>query len=288
MRTLERAHPLVCFAWLGFVLGITIFTRNPLLLSESLFFAVIACALSGRLNAVIFLPAAVIALINPLFSARGATALFFIGDSAYTLEGLAYGAAFALLLCAALLWSGVSARFIPSDKFLWLFGSILPSAALTLSCALRFVPLFIRRTALFTAARHDGSLKGRLKAFSAALGYSAEEAIACADSMRSRGYGTGRRSFFSLYRLTAKNALALSAVVVLGGGSAALAVMGAGEFFYYPALSALPTTPADIALYGAFGALCALPAAAIIAEELRRKTASRGNSLNGGNKCTFP
>ena len=51
---------------------------------------------------------------------------------------------------------------------------------------------------------------------------------------------------------------------------AALTAAGAGEFYFYPALSAVRFRIEDIALYADFGTLCALPAALIMREEIKR------------------
>lgn len=261
MTRLVRSHPLVGFLWLGFVLWITVFSRNPVLLAESLLFSALFAALLGKGRTLFWaLPAAVIAaLLNPLFSHSGATALFFVGNTAITLDALVQGALFGTALLSALLWSAAGTAFMTSDKFVWLFGRVFPSAGLTLSCALRFVPLFIRRTREFFTARRDSTLRGALKAFSAAISYSAEEAMSCADSMKARGYGSGKRTFFSLYRLSAQDKAGLALVLLFGAGTALAAALGAGKFLCYPALSRIPADPFSLAMYAMFAGLCTCP-----------------------------
>ncbi|MGN1120704.1 MAG: hypothetical protein ACI4Q4_10120, partial [Oscillospiraceae bacterium] len=207
-------------------------------------------------------------VLNPFFSHGGEHALFFVGDAAFTLEALAYGAAFGLMLASALLWGSFSTCFMTSDKYIWLFGRAFPAAGLTLSCALRFVPLFISRTREFFAARRDSSLRGMLKAFAASVGYSAEQALVSAQGMRSRGYGSGKRTFYSLWRFTARDAFQLSAVTVLGIISAVLGSF-AGKFYYYPALGRLPLGAADVALYLLYGLLCVFPVIVILSDRRR-------------------
>lgn len=271
MRYLERLHPLVCFVWFLAVLLGTIFSRNPVILTESLFGALFACFLSGERVSAAFIPAGlVIALSNPLFSRNGATALFFIGDIPYTLEALVYGAVFAEMLMASLLWAGFSKRILPGDKIIYLLGKTLPAAGLTLSCALRFLPLFTKRTGEFYAARGQYSLKGAIRAFSASLSYSAEEAMNASLTMKQRGYGSGKRTFFSPYSLNGTELAVLVLTAVFGVSVTVLSALGAGRFFYYPALSAVPVKAADMALYVIFGCLCLFPAAAVIVENTRR------------------
>lgn len=272
MRAFEKMHPVPCFLYFLAVIGFTIFSRDPVILAESLIGAVTAAVLSEKSGALPFLAvtAAAVTLTNPLFSHNGVTVLFFVGDLAVTLEALVYGLAFSVMLCAAVLWGAVSARFLTSDKYIWLFGRLLPSAGLVLSCAIRFVPLFIGRTRDFFKSRKAVTIKGMAAAFSASLSYSAEEAMTTADSMKSRGYGSAKRTFYSSYRMTGGDIRALVTVTLCGAACLALSVIGAGKFYYYPAISALRFDIANAALYICFGVLCALPTALIVHEEFRR------------------
>ena len=128
MRTLEKLHPLPCFLYFFAVIGMTIFSRDPVILAESLLGAVLTAALAGRLRgaAWLLLTSVLAAITNPLFSHRGATPLFFVGDTAFTLEAILYGAAFGVMLAAAVLWGASAVRFMTSDKYIWLFGSVFP------------------------------------------------------------------------------------------------------------------------------------------------------------------
>lgn len=272
MRYLENSHPAVCFLYLFSVIGITVFTRDPVMTALSLAGGTLLAGLSGRLRGMLWLPAAAAcaALANPLFAHSGATVLFFVGNTAFTAEALAYGAVFGGMLAAAVLWSAAGTRFMTSEKYVWLFGRAVPAAGLVLSCALRFVPLFIRRTRSFVQTRGESGVRGYLSAFSDSVGRSAEQAMTSAEIMRSRGYGTGRRTFYSRHGFGLRDGAALAAVAACAAGSAALTVCGAGEFNYYPLLTRLDFSAGDTALYILFGALCFLPSAAVLAEELRR------------------
>lgn len=277
MSTLVRMHPLCCFAYLIAAMGITIFTRSPLLLVESAV-GVALLLISMRKGGVpAFFPIiiAVSALTNPLFSHNGVTVLFFAGDIAFTLESLVYGAVFGTMLAAVFGWSVASAEIITSDKFIWLFGRILPSAGLVLSCVMRFIPLFIRRARSFAASQDAASLSEQLRAFSASVGYSAEAAMSSADSMKARGYGSAKRTSFSLYRMGRAEISVLITVVLLFAASVALTFVGAGEYYYYPALSEISFSAEDILLYIMFGVLCLLPSVAVLYEKIKRRFAFR-------------
>lgn len=271
MRTLERMHPAVCFVYLISVLIFTAVAGNPVAVLTSLFGAVLLSALSDRLHGMgwsaVF--ALLAALANFIFVHNGSTVLFFIGDTAFTLEALVYGVHIGIMLTAVCLWGACAVRYVTSDKYIWLFGRIFPAAGLVLSCAIRFVPLFIRRTREFAAVQQAGSVRDYLRAFSASVGYSAEQAMDSSLSMKARGYGTARRTSFSLFRFTGSAALALGAVIITAGGTAALSLTGAGGFRFYPAVSEIPAGAADIALYAVFLAFCLLPSAVIISGRIR-------------------
>lgn len=279
MRKLERMHPAVGFLYLLGVLGITAFAGSPVVVLESLAGAALLAALSGRLRGIGWtVPIAfTAALANFLFVHNGATALFFVGDMAFTLEALAYGAFTGVMLAAVCLWGNNAVRYVTSDKYIWLFGSILPAAGLVLSCAIRFIPMFVRRTREFIAVQRCTTVRGYLRAFSASVGYSAEQAMDSALSMRARGYGTARRTSFSLYRFTGGTAAALAVTVFLGAVCAALMISGAGAFWFYPAVSGIRMRLPDILLYCVSGVFFLLPSAVVLRENVQY---ARGLELN--------
>lgn len=274
-------HPSVCFLYLLAVIGLTAFAGNPVIILESAAGAALLAAASGGIKSAgafggIALAAA---LANFLFVHNGETSLFFVGDTAFTLEALVYGAFIGVMLAAVCVWGACAVRFVTSDKYIWLFGRIFPAAGLVLSCAIRFVPMFIRRTKEFAAVQDNaglpyaGTVRGYLRAFSASVGYSAEQAMDSALSMKARGYGTARRTSFSLYRFTFRVVLAMAAVIGCGVLCIGLIIIGAGEFYFYPALSEIPADWSDIALYCGFGALCVMPVVVVAYEKMRTRAA---------------
>ena len=68
-----------------------------------------------------------------------------------TLESMLYGLASAALLSATLLWFTCYNAVMTSDKFIYLFGRVIPALSLVLSMTMRFVPRF--RTQLHTVAQ---------------------------------------------------------------------------------------------------------------------------------------
>lgn len=284
MRTLERAHPVTLLVYIVTLLGVTLFCRSPVILLLSLFGAVSFSALSGGIRGAVWwlLTALVLAVLNPVFSHGGRTILFFMGDTAFTLEAVVYGLAFGVSLAAAGLWGAASAKVFTSDKYVWLLSRTAPAVGLTLSCALRLLPVFVRRVRDFAGARRANSLKGYLGAFSAAVGYSLEESVETAELMKARGYGVARRTFYSPCRFGKRDAAQLGFTTVFGAGAAALACFGAGGFWYYPVLSEIRHGVPDMLFYFVFGILCAAPSIVVVYEEILRTFADKagGRSKN--------
>lgn len=99
---------------------------------------------------------------------------------------------------------------ITPDKFLYLFGRVLPVLSLLLSMSFRFIPLLKNRYREISMGqrcmgRQGGGLiqRGRLlaKKVSILISWSLEAAIETSDSMESRGYGLKGRTLLSLVSL---------------------------------------------------------------------------------------
>ena len=178
----------------------------------------------------------------------------------YTLEALCYGLALGGIFLVMMLWFGCYSAVLTSDKFTSLFGSVIPSLSLLLVMVLRLIPAFTRKTkqvldarrAIGMGAEQTGSLRHKLRSgmtvLSALTSWALEGSIITADSMRSRGYGCGKRTSFRLYRMTKRD----WALLTLIGGLFCLVILAGGmEASYTPVMKAAP-------LGWGFPAYCAL------------------------------
>lgn len=270
-------HPAVNFLYFGLVLFFTMCFLHPACLLLSLAAALrYAVCLNGR-RAVrrslrYLLPAALLAaLINPAFNHQGATILTYLpSGNPLTLESIAYGLAAAALLSAMVTWFSCYTAVMTSDKFVYLFGRVIPALSLVLSMALRFVPRFqVQARAVSQAQRcvgrdvSDGSLLQRLRngvtILSILLTWCLENALETADSMKSRGYGLPGRTAFSIYRLDDRDQAALWWLGALGGYI--LSMWGAGGFAcrYFPTFRLAPRDGWSLSGLLAFGLLCLTP-----------------------------
>ena len=212
-------HPAVNFLYFVLVIAFSMCLTHPVCLLLSvcgavIYHAVLLGSRSLRKSAVWMVPMAVLAaVINPAFTHQGVTILAYLpSGNPLTLESMLYGLASAALLSATLLWFTCYNAVMTSDKFIYLFGRVIPALSLVLSMTMRFVPRF--RTQLHTVAQaqkymgrdtENGSLlrrtKNAMKVFSIMVTWSLESAIETADSMKSRGYGEKGRTAFSIYRM---------------------------------------------------------------------------------------
>ncbi len=178
-------------------------------------------------------------LINPLLNKSGKHVLFTWFGRPYTLEALYYGMALGAIMAVMLLWFGCYSAVLTSDKFTALFGKVIPALSLLLVMVLRMIPAFTRKAKQILLARRaigkGPSQTNRLvekakdgtTVLSALTDWALEGSIITADSMRSRGYGTGKRTNFQIYSLTRRDIFLLIlillleiAVLLLGGTNA--------------------------------------------------------------------
>ena len=283
-------HPVVNFLFFAEVLGFSMFLLHPLCLAISLFCALgYALCLNGK-KALGFclkgiLPMMVFtAILNPMFSHEGITILTWLpSGNPLTLESILYGLAAAGMLAAVVLWFSCFNSVITSDKFVYLFGRVIPALSLVLSMALRFVPRFKAQLKVVTRAQRcigkdpsRGGLVHRIRCAGAILSvmvtWALENGIDTADSMKSRGYGLPGRTAFSIYRFDKRDRQALIFLLFLGVAVLTGAALEGLTWRYFPSVK-WSTTPLSLCVLVAYAALCAFP---II---LNRKEDRKWNAL---------
>jgi energy-coupling factor transport system permease protein len=157
---------------------------------------------------------------------------------------MAVGAMFAgVLLC----FSAYNA-VMTSDKFTYLFGAAAPALSLLLMMVLRLIPNFQRQLIKIINARKcigkfgGGQTKmenigNAMQVVSCLTGWALEGAVVAADAMRSRGYGSGRRTRFSIYRFDGRDRILTAAMAGLIASTVAAAAFGGTSAVYIPAVS---------------------------------------------------
>ncbi len=240
-----------------------------------------------RTNLLYMLPTLIImALMNPVFNHEGATVLRYMkSGNPLTLESIIYG------ICAAAMIVSVICHFfcynevMTSDKFIYLFGRIIPSMSLIISMTLRFVPGFFQHLKVVTNAQKcmgrdisRGNIiqraKNGLNILSIMTTWALENAIDTADSMKSRGYGLPGRTAFSIFRFDKRDLKALVFILLLGGYTLAGNLLGGMYFRFFPSIKTAGVSPFGISVFAAYFLLCMCP---VIIElwEVRRWKALR-------------
>jgi len=279
-------HPLVNFLYFAAVILCSMFFLHPVFLAISFLASFIySVSLGGKKglkdNLRFLLPMLFfVALINPLFNHEGATILFYLRDNPITLESVYYGIASAVMFISVIMWFACYNALMTSDKFIYLFGRIIPALSLIFSMVLRFVPRFKAQLKVVSHAQKcigrdtgSGSLvaraKNAMKILSIMTTWALENAIETADSMRARGYGLPGRSSFAFFRFDRRDKavsllLLLLIVLVLTG-----AFLQETSIIYFPTVKMQEPSLGRSLLYAAYFLLCFVPVILNILEEVK-------------------
>lgn len=282
-------HPLVNFLYFALVLGLSMTLDHPMAQGISLCCAAAyAVQCEGR-KAVRFtlkfcLPMFLLtALVNPAFSHEGVTILCYLPTgNPLTLESILYGLSAGGMLVTVLLWFGSFNRVITSDKFIYLFGRIIPALSLVLSMTLRFVPKFKAQMHTVTEAQRSigrdvssGSLWRRTKTaitiLSIMITWSLENAIETADSMKSRGYGLKGRTAFTVYRFDDRDRAAMAWLLFCAAYLISGSVANAFGFRYFPSIRYISLNAVTVSFQVVWFLLCFTPISLNLLEDRKWK-----------------
>lgn len=280
MRDYQEFHPFTNFIFYVLIIGFLCFQNNP-------FFTIAGLAgffisewqlckkldqkhsygkkeVSGYLALFVL-----IGMLNPLFWHQGTTVLFYLNDKQITLEALLYGYHMSFVIVTVLLWCRQLSRVFHEQQVLFLIKRVSKTAALILSMTLKWIPSFqrqarkIKQTQIAMGCFDTDSLwdllKSHLRVYSATVTWALEHSIVTADSMRARGYGTGKRSFVETYRFMAKDVL----VCILEAAGFLILLYGKwkklGLIYFYPKLSFVKLTGMFWLQVFLFAVMCILP-----------------------------
>lgn len=228
-------HPAINFLYFALVLVFSMVFLHPVSLAVSLGTALAyAFRLKGgravKAGMKFLLPMMLLAaLLNPAFNHEGVTILIYLpSGNPLTLESILRGLAGAVMLAAVITWFQCYTAVMTSDKFVYLFGWVIPALSLVLSMTLRFIPKFRAQLGVVTQAQRcvgrdvsQGSVAQRVRTgitiLSILITWSLENAIETADSMKGRGYGLPGRTAFSIYRFDKRDKALLVWLLTLGG-----------------------------------------------------------------------
>jgi len=284
--TFTGFHPVVNLVFFVAVIGFAMFLMHPVSLVVSFVCgAVYAVYLRGvralRIGLLFLLPLALFtAVLNPLFNHQGVTILAYLPNgNPITAESIAFGFAAAGMLVTVITWFSCFNVVMTSDKFVYLFGRVLPALSLILSMALRLVPRFFAKLRVIANAQAgigrdvtQGNIFRRARSgiliLSIMVTWALENAIDTADSMKARGYGLPGRTTFSIFRFARRDGYALGYIVALVGVVFIGVRGGAYSFRFFPSIRGQWTGAFTIVVFVAQFALCVLPLMLNLKEDL--------------------
>ena len=247
----SQCHPLTNFLFFVGAIGFSVVIQHPAYLIVSVLGAICYHLLlhgRGGIRLILgLIPVFLtIAFLNPLLNTQGSTVLFTVFGNPYSLEALIYGMVIAGMLVVMMLWFSCYSAVLTSDKFICLFGSVVPALSMLLTMVLRLIPYLMGKAAQISGARksigkgvgtqstHREKITDGMLILSALTDWALEGSIVTADSMRSRGYGTARRTSFHLYHMTLRDWMLIAVMLLL---AAATLLLGGTEASFTPDFS---------------------------------------------------
>jgi energy-coupling factor transport system permease protein len=290
----SACHPIVNFMYFVGAVVCSMFFLHPVLLPLSLMAATAySIYLNGakalKFNLLGMLPLMLVAaVINPLFNHAGVTILFYLRNgNPITLESVMYGISAGGMLITVIIWFSCYNAVMTSDKFIYLFGRIIPALSLIFSMALRFVPKFKSQIKVISRAQKcigrdvsNGKLLARvgngITILSILVTWALENAIETADSMKARGYGLKGRTSFSIFRFDRRDRamtllLAACLLIVICGSA-----MRITSVTFFPAMRMRPFSLLSGAVYLAYFLFLCAPLALNLWEDLKWKSIRSG------------
>lgn len=279
---LQGLHPATVLVYLAVLLILGLIYANPLyLLALFLLLALLireadgVRAWEGFLRAGVFLML-VIMTVNPLVIRAGKTIIWhgpllpYLGRLDVSLEALYFGAVAGLRLLLMLSIFCLYNLVLNPDRLLNLFSGVAGRSVIVITLATRLLPTMaqnLQRTAAVLRLRgvdlDTGGLRERVKGYACLYNIlllsSLEDALAVAESMQARAFGSGRRS---VYR---RNAFRPRDALCTGGSFLALFAAcwgwrhGYGRFTFYPEADYLIKDGATLGVLGVVLLYLAVP-----------------------------
>ncbi|WP_053367527.1 energy-coupling factor transporter transmembrane component T [Bacillus sp. FJAT-27245] len=274
---MNRLHPLTAFGYYAGALAMLLMFQHPVFLFAGFILLLLVNFVQDRCRNLrrwlffILTSGLLLFAVNPLFNERGRHILFEWGSHRITLEAVILGG------MASLSVMGIIALFVSYNeimalnKLLFLFSKTMPQFAVLLMLTLRFIPLMRVRLGEIAAVQASkgitvasGTVRERAKNgmlyIQALLVFSLEEAIQTADSMKARGYGTGRRSAYHYFRFRRQDWLSFCVLVSAFCFAVYGRIKGWGMLAVYPIMEGAGLSGAETGLLAAVICFVGFPA----------------------------
>lgn len=269
MREFASFNPIVIFLYFLTAVLFTCAHFNPISVIISFSAAFTYCAiLKGKKSfyknlTVMPLLFVSMAVINPAFNHQGVTILTYLpSGNPLTAESIYFGLIAAGMLLSVMLLFSCFNEIMTSDKIIYISGKLIPSLSLIFSMTLRAVPRFFEQLKDVARAQKcvgrstdTGSIRMRIKSgisiLSVMITRSLENSVEMADSMKSRGFGSEKRTAFSIYSFTKRDRYALFLILLLSAYIILGSILGVFEFTCFPRLKHSELSAFSLSFYSA-------------------------------------
>lgn len=209
-------HPITNLIYLIIVCILTLVFIHPVFIGINIICAVLSSGIllgykkmwsSLKYGLFVFI---VMAIINPFVNTLGETVLFYIGKHPIALEAIIYGMTSGGTLMCMFLWISCFGSFFNNGKLMYLFSGFIPKMALMLSMSIKTIGdvkyriSSLLKTQKAVETNRSDKILEKFKSISrmstVLLGWTLEDSIDTIYSMKSRGYGSTKRTFYSRYR----------------------------------------------------------------------------------------
>lgn len=249
--TFAKFHPAVNMLYFCVAIILAMFLVHPVYLSISLFcsyafFFTLNGKKKWRLALGLLIALIILAIINAFINSRGDTVLFlYCKNRPFTLEALYYGLSSSTIFVSVLLWFSCYNIVLSNDKITYLFSRMAPASSLVFSMVMRLIPHYQYKIKEIRKSRQGigkvvpklGKLAyifGGISVISILTSWALEDAVITTDSMRSRGFGSGKRSSFLNYTFDGKNVIVCCVFIICIMLTLSALISGALKVNYYP------------------------------------------------------
>lgn len=276
MDRFSKYNPKSTFLFFIFVFILNLITYHPVYLVLSLAggltykFILNGESAFSYLLKFIFPVIILVSLFNFIFTHYGETVIFMLKDTAFTFESFFYGFCQGIMLAGVIVWFSNYSQVVTSERFLSVFGNFMPNTALIFSTVLSFIPRMKNNFVQIKDARYlldtdKSKFKKSVEIFSAVVTMTLEESISLADSMKARGFSSGRK-VYSKYRFNIKDLFLLLFTLLTGVCVCVFKATGGISFVYEPVIEMQKISLLPLIVYIVF---LFLPAIIDFTEDMR-------------------
>jgi energy-coupling factor transport system permease protein len=275
----SQYHPAANFLYIAAAVFCTMYTLRPACVVLSFVCGSIYSIFLGGARAYLsalrplLIMFVIIALFNPLTNHRGITTLFYLfGNQGIpiTLEATIYGLCSGGMLISIFIWFRCYQVLITTDKFMYLFGRAAPTSSMVVSMILKLVPVTIRKyreideahAALYKSSDsvdRKGKIRTAARVSGVLLGRTMEDSIETAESMRARGYGSGKRTRFTIYRFAPADIASLAALGALFAIAFTCITLSNRGSDFFPIIRTPKDMTLDIVMFTSYALLMLYP-----------------------------